>query len=235
MQRKGFRSSYGYVSYIERKGLMPVIFLHGLGGTGNTWMKLSHFLDKDFGLYFFDLLGHGRSDKPDIQYTISVQEAIIDEFLIKEGFDSFSLVGNSYGGWISMRFAVDKTEPSHLVLEDSAGLNRTPGESGMEFREQFISRVVRSNRTNTVNVIGNIVENNSHSVWKMKESDLSELKAKTLIIWGKEDSIISPRNGAKLNRLIPGSKLLEIDGGGHFPHIEFSERIGNAVNDFLKT
>ena len=99
MFRRSFESSYGTISYIERSGKIPVIFLHGLGGTGNSWMKLPQHLKEDIGLYFLDLVGQGRSAKPDIEYTISVQEDVIGELTEALGLEDVSLVGNSYGGW----------------------------------------------------------------------------------------------------------------------------------------
>jgi pimeloyl-ACP methyl ester carboxylesterase len=235
VDRKSFKSSFGNVSYIQRKGNIPIIFLHGLGGSGNTWMKLSPLIDDNFGLYFMDLVGHGRSDRPEIEYTISVQEEMVSEFISEQGFEKFSLVGNSYGGWISMRFALEKRNPDHLVLEDSAGVNRTFGEFEEEYKNQIVKRVVGSNRMNTEAVIRNIIYNNSNPVWKLKESDLKRLRTKTLIIWGKEDRVIPLENGMKLNELIPESKLVTIEGGGHVPHIQHAMEFAQLLNDFLMT
>ena len=235
MLRKSFKSSLGTVSYLERTGTLPVIFLHGLGGTGNSWMKLSHFVHEELGLYFLDLLGHGKSEKPSIEYTIDAQETVIDEFVSSQGFDEISLMGNSYGGWIAMRYSLDKHLPTHLVLEDSAGINMTFGELGEEYRNNFVKAIVENNSLNTETVIGNIVKNNSNPAWKMKEIELKKLSAKTLIIWGEEDKVISIDYGRKLREMIPGSKIVELEGAGHVPHFEFPERVAKILNTFLKT
>lgn len=235
VQRISFRSSYGPISYIERSGKIPVVFLHGLGGTGNSWIKLTQYLGDEFGLYFVDLLGQGRSAKPEIEYTIAVQAAVIEEMVVGLGLEDFSLMGNSYGGWIAMRYSVDKRAPSRLILEDSAGINRTFGESGQESRNRFVKMVVRSNPMNTEAVIGNIVKNNSDPKWKMGESDLLALKTKTLIIWGKLDELIPLENGKKLREMIPGSSLVEIENAGHVPHVQFPETVARILTKFLKT
>ncbi len=235
MLRKSFRSSYGNISYIERSGRIPAIFLHGLGGTGNSWMKLSQFMSEDFGLYFVDLLGHGRSEKPNIDYKIALQEDVIGELIDHLGLESFSLVGNSYGGWIALRFSLERTGPLHLVLEDSAGINRTFGEMGEESRRRFVGMVVRSNSMNTEAVMADIVKNNAGPIWKLKESELAKLKTKTLIIWGKEDAMIPLEIGARLNALIPGSRLEVIENAGHVPHVQFPEKVADLLNNFLKS
>lgn len=235
MIRKRFNSSYGGVSYLERTGERPVIFLHGLGGTGNSWMKLSQHLSDGLRLFFFDMLGHGRSARPEIEYTIDVQEDVLEEFVTDQGLENVSLMGNSYGGWVAARFSIDRMAPTHLILEDSAGINMTVGELGEDLRAQFVRMVVRSNSMNTEAVIGNISKNNSSSEWKLKEEELKELKPKTLIMWGKDDGIIPIENGRKLRELIPGSTFVEIENAGHVPHVEYPERVAGVVNEFLKS
>ena len=84
-----------------------------------TWMKLPQYLKEGIGLYFLDLVGQGRSAKPDIEYTISVQEDVIGELTEALGLEDVSLVGNSYGGWVAMRYSLDRKQPTHLVLEDN--------------------------------------------------------------------------------------------------------------------
>ena len=44
MERSYLSLSSGGISYLERKGQYPIIFLHGLGGTGNNWLKLAGYL-----------------------------------------------------------------------------------------------------------------------------------------------------------------------------------------------
>jgi pimeloyl-ACP methyl ester carboxylesterase len=198
-------------------------------------MKLSQFITRDFGLYYLDLLGHGRSEKPDIEYTIAVQEDVIGEFVNGLGLENYSLMGNSYGGWVAARYSMDRREPTHLILEDSAGINRTFGELEDDRRKQFVKMVVGSNSLNVESVIDNIVGNNANSVWKIRESEIKELRTKTLIIWGTDDRVIPIENGRRLRELIPGSKFAEIEGAGHVPHVKYPEKVATLLNEFLKS
>ncbi|MGC8644911.1 MAG: alpha/beta fold hydrolase [Thermoplasmata archaeon] len=233
MERSEFQTSLGRISFLERKGKYPAIFLHGLGGTGNSWIKLQRYLSEDLALYFLDLLGHGRSSKPETEYTISLQEAALREFILGMGFERFSLIGNSYGGWISLRFAVDILEPEKIVLEDSAGINRTFGELDVGEREVLIRRIMASNRMNEERVIRSIVVNNADPKWKLKVEELQSLKSRTLILWGGRDSVIPRENGLRFKELIPNSTYVEISDGGHVPHVTHPEHVGRILNDFL--
>jgi len=63
---------------------------------------------------------------------------------------------------------------------------------------------------------------------------LGEIKAKTLIVVGKEDWLCPVMNSEHLHERINGSELVEIDGSGHFPWIEQPAVFFKSVNAFLK-
>ena len=235
MERKELPTSVGKVSFLERNGRYPVIFLHGLGGTGNSWIKIQKYLDGDLALYFLDLLGHGRSSKPYIEYEILVQEKMLNDFINGMGFDHFSLVGNSYGWWISLRFTVDFRQPDKIVLEDSAGINKTFGELGVDEKEALIKRIVSSNAMNEERVIRSIVNNNADPKWKLKEDELRSIGSETLVMWGELDTVIPKSNGLLLKELIPRSRYVEIKEAGHVPHVVKASEVGQVINDFLKS
>ncbi len=233
MERKYFDSSYGKVSYIEREGTNPIVFLHGLGGTGNSWTKLTPYIDEKRGCILIDMVGHGHSDKPMTDYTIRLQENIIKEFINSKGVENYILMGNSYGGWVSLRYTIDVEKPSMLILEDSAGINVTYGEVSEEVRNRFIDSIVSSNSYNKRFVIESIIKNNIDPKWKIKDEDFRNIDVKTLIIWGSDDHIIDINYGKKMNELIPKSKFVEIENGGHTPHIRKPKETADAIDSFI--
>ena len=61
---------------------------------------------------------------------------------------------------------------------------------------------------------------------------LGNIKADTLIVTGKDDILVPPRNSEKLNKLIPGSKLQVLDGA-HLGCIEYPNEYNAAILEFL--
>jgi pimeloyl-ACP methyl ester carboxylesterase len=233
MKRLTVFSRFGEISYLYRQGEIPVIFLHGLGGTGNSWIRMNSLLDMHFGLYMVDLLGHGRSARPDIPYTIENQCEALDDFIMNLKLKDFVLVGNSYGGWISLRYAVTRRTARKLVLVDSAGINRTAMETGAEYADSFIKRLVSLYRYNDPVIMKKIVENNARPGEKISEDQLLQLSAKTCIVWGGLDRTIPLENGEKLHNLIPGSELDVIADAGHVPQVEKPEELSGILNRFI--
>ena len=62
-----------------------------------------------------------------------------------------------------------------------------------------------------------------------------DIKVPTLIIWGKQDKIISPKVGELLDQAIPNSTLKVINECGHVPQEEKPEETVPLVLEFLKS
>jgi len=57
----------------------------------------------------------------------------------------------------------------------------------------------------------------------------------TLIIWGDRDDIIPVSHAYAAHQAIPGSRLVIIEGVGHFPQIEAPEQFVDALVDFIES
>lgn len=234
MERLRFKSSKGDISYLYRPGKIPFIFMHGLGGTGNTWLKLAGLLDDRFALYFLDLLCQGRSDVIAAGCTISDQCSMLSEFVRSLQCGTFGLVGNSYGGWISLRYALQyDPSPEYLVLIDSAGLNPSVGEGGDEMSAAFLDRVMMMSRYNRREVIQKILESNSKPDERINPSDLRRIRSRTLIIWGELDSLIPQSYGSLMHENISGSTFHVLRGAGHVPQTEHYKEVASLIASFV--
>ena len=102
----------------------PIIALHGLGGTLYSWHNLE---DKfpNHQLILLDLKGAGASPKPhDKHYSIRDQADLIIKFIRDNDLKNLTLMGNSYGGAVSLFLAIElcKENPrrlASLILIDS--------------------------------------------------------------------------------------------------------------------
>ena len=56
----------------------------------------------------------------------------------------------------------------------------------------------------------------------------------TLIIWGKDDTIVPLSAGEAYQAAIPGSQLVLLDNCGHHPEIEQTDAFVNHVQRFLQ-
>jgi pimeloyl-ACP methyl ester carboxylesterase len=56
----------------------------------------------------------------------------------------------------------------------------------------------------------------------------------TLIVWGTDDPIIPVEHGRAAHELIPGGQLVEIEGAGHWPHLDEPDRLVEAIGEFME-
>jgi pimeloyl-ACP methyl ester carboxylesterase len=110
----------------------PILALHGLGSSTYTWRKLNDYPYplQDYRLILVDLRGAGKSPKPrDKHYSILEQADLIYQFILEHDLKNLTLIGNSYGGGVSLLVAIrlceqDPGRLSKLILIDSGGYNR---------------------------------------------------------------------------------------------------------------
>src|SRR5262249_29456336 len=93
------------IKYFDVGKGRPVILLHGLGSSSFSWLLTLLASGRDLRLIAPDQIGHGRSDKPNIEYKISEFVEYLEAFIKKLDLKQVDLVGNSLGGWIAGRLA----------------------------------------------------------------------------------------------------------------------------------
>ena len=62
---------------------------------------------------------------------------------------------------------------------------------------------------------------------------LESIKARTLIIWGKNDRVIPLKYAYTAKEKIPNSKLYILDNCGHAPLLEYPEKVNQKIMNFL--
>jgi pimeloyl-ACP methyl ester carboxylesterase len=106
-----------------------VVMIHGFSSWGYTWKRNIPAVSEKYRVLAPDLPGFGFSDKPaDAQYSYKLFSDTLVRFLDAKKAGRVSLIGNSMGGGVSLRFTIDHPgRVRKLVLVDSAGLrHKTP-------------------------------------------------------------------------------------------------------------
>lgn len=111
----------------------PLILLHGLGGHAEAYLKNILPLSERFHVYAIDLVGHGLTDKPALDYTIADFATHVTAFLDAIGASSAHVQGESLGGWIAAWLAIERPDRVRkLILNTTAGLRITEQEPQVE-------------------------------------------------------------------------------------------------------
>lgn len=124
-----YRLPSGAMAHIRDEGNRdgPAVFLiHGSNASLHTWEPWVQELGDRYRLISFDLPGHGLTGQTlEDDYTIDGMARFTKEIVDLFKLDKVVLAGNSMGGSVSLKFALDY--PHHtkaLVLVSSGGMKR---------------------------------------------------------------------------------------------------------------
>jgi len=84
----------------------PLLLIMGYGHNSGHWFSQIPGLSQEYGVIAFDNRGTGRSDKPDIPYTIEMMARDAAGLLEALGIDAAHIYGVSMGGMIAQEFAL---------------------------------------------------------------------------------------------------------------------------------
>jgi pimeloyl-ACP methyl ester carboxylesterase len=246
MTRKEFSLNGRTVRYYDDGTGPVVLFIHGAGATARLWHRQSGPLSRRFRVIAPDLPGFGGTERfPGIKKVRDFGRFIAD-FLDALGLKRVSVVGSSMGGWAASWFAHDYPDRvEKLVLISPAGLylSQDPPMSVPELISELEKMYSGMGITSTVDKKQmDELQRGVETVHDMHQSGgftpdlashLSELKAPTLIIWGKADNVIPVSYAKVWGAEIPGSKLLVIDRAGHLPYVERPDEVNDILTNFI--
>ncbi len=218
--------------YYESHGSgAPLVVLAGLGLDVSEMGQLTGPLAERFTVIAVDNRGAGRSDKPPGPYSIEQMAGDVAAVMSRAGLSRAHVLGLSMGGRIAMALALDHPElvdrliliatssrPSGarwlvragMLLADLPVLRGRHRQPRYAMKAQF-GATTRFDRT----------------------SQLRLIRAPVLIIHGRSDHITPVAEAIQTHALIPGSRLLLIDGGHLAPLLGRDDRLISEITAFL--
>ena len=94
------------IHYLEQGSGDPILFLHGIPASSYLWRNVMPHLASLGCCIAPDLIGMGKSDKPDIEYSINDHIQYIDQFIEKLGLKHVTLVLHGWGSIIGFHYAM---------------------------------------------------------------------------------------------------------------------------------
>jgi 2-hydroxy-6-oxonona-2,4-dienedioate hydrolase len=241
------------IRYFEAGQGPAVILLHGMGGAKEQWMGNFGALAAAYHVYAIDQIGFGHSDKPLLDYKVATFVDFLDAFMQTQNLGKATLVGNSFGGWIALDFAIQHPGMvEKLVLVDAAGLawlHPVPemDPSSLAATRTLVESVFYDKKIVSDGAVQQVftdrMRNNDgytiHSTVagfatpQFEDAKLASVHAPTLVMWGRQDELIPLASGEKLRDGIKGAKMVVFEHCGHVPQIEQSAEFNRALLEFL--
>lgn len=105
----------------------PLLLLHGVGGHAEAYVRNLKSHSEHFCTWAIDMIGHGWTDKPASDREVSHYVDHVLRVLDTLKIDKVSVSGESLGGWVASRLAIDHPDRvARLVLNTAGGSQADP-------------------------------------------------------------------------------------------------------------
>jgi len=94
------------IHYIDEGSGDPILFLHGNPTSSYLWRNIIPYLVPHGRCIALDLIGMGKSDKPDIDYRFFDHSKYVERFIEKLGLSNLTLVIHDWGSALGFHYAM---------------------------------------------------------------------------------------------------------------------------------
>ncbi len=245
------------INYKDEGRGEPLVLIAGFNSELITWFWQTRVWKKHFRIISFENRGSGKSDRLPGPYSMQTMAGDTLGLMDHLGIASAHILGVSMGGMIAQEIAIRQPErvrklvigtayacidehsgptpqmfqaahlPIRPMLDAMAGLmvNRSL------FRLVMLPMAKVKNRLADTNSI--LAKRDAAFIHDTRDR-LCRIKTPTLVITGTADHLIRPDSSRVLAELIPGARLVEIEGGSHLLFIEMAKRFNEEVLKFLR-
>jgi 3-oxoadipate enol-lactonase len=254
-----FRAN-GIDLYYEVTGKgQPLLFIHGLGDSTQTWEKQVSFFSKSYEVVTFDVRGHGQSDKTAGPYSIDLFAGDTASLIRALQIAPCHVVGLSLGGMIAFQLAV--SDPGLLrtmtiVNSGPAMILRTFKQRFEIYRRLFLIRALgmrtmgnfissrlfpKQEQTELRRLVADRIAQNDKRAyldstralvgWSVAEH-LGAISCPTLVISGDQDYTPVALKEAYVAKM-PQAELVVIKDSRHVTHMDQPEEFNKVLLAFL--
>lgn len=235
-----------------------MVLLHGWGCTGDMMKTVGEHLSKDMTVLAVDFPAHGKSSQPLEPWGVPEFAACLKELLAKLDFMPCSVIAHSFGGRVTIELAsADADMFDRIILTGAAGIRKQADDRATQKTSTYkkLKSLVESARK--LRIFGNLPDKWQEiliqkygskdyaalspemrkTFVKIVNYDQSEklaaIKNSTLLIWGDKDTETPLWMGQQMEREIPDSALIVLNGGTHFAYLEHAARFNAIARSFL--
>ena len=272
--RARFLDVDGVRTRVLHGGAGPALFLlHGVGVSGDTFIRNIDPLGERYSVYAPDMLGHGFTDavafKDGPPQVATVRH--LDRLADRLGIERYSVGGSSYGGLIAALMWFERpTRVQNLILIGTGAVFHPADEQEQTLRNaaanasqaladptiescrkrlgaicydprsvpeeilpvQLTSYALPDRFDAYKETIAGLIATSSSTEHRVY-TRLEQLRARTLILTGREDIRAKWALHVEGRKRMPNARLLIFEQCGHLPYIEHPEAFNQAVDGFL--
>jgi (E)-2-((N-methylformamido)methylene)succinate hydrolase len=239
-----------------------LVLLHGVGMNKGVWAPEVNLLSGSFDVLIYDMWGHGESDLPAGELSLTEYTNQLTELLSELKISQAFVAGHSMGGLIAIDFALHYPETCLGMCAINAVFSRTPEQSAAVKRraQDLADGNITMNITDTLErwfgptgthphaqaeeLARNLLEAvnpesyaTAYRVFasadKVHASTLHGLAVPALFFTGELDPNSTPAMSEAMAALVPNSHWSVLSGERHMMPLTAAPIVSDAIRDFI--
>jgi 3-oxoadipate enol-lactonase len=240
---------------------VPIILLHGLGGTSNTWAPLMPTLVR-YKTICIDLPGAGRSNKVEGPISIASLVSAVEKIALSLNISNAHIIGHSMGSIVATHLAASTKLVKSLLLfgpllappdgaraaiKQRADKARSEGVEGMQaIADTLVSASTSSeSKSKRLTSVAFVRESlmrqcpdgyarNCDALAEANPANTSRIACPTLLVTGSDDVVAPPQSVRLMSEKITGSSVEILRGCGHWTTIEMPDECAAITKRFYE-
>jgi proline iminopeptidase len=241
-------------------GRTPLVALHGGPGSTHNYFRPLERLADERPVVLYDQLGCGRSDRPELEWSLDVFTEELEQLREHLGLERIHLLGTSWGGMLALEHALARPETVRSLILSSTlacaddwvvevkrlrdAIDGDDEEAMAEFERRHFFRgsslpleLVRLQEERSPTVYEAMWGPNEWTMtgslggWDVR-ARLGELRMPTLILRGAHD-LSTPAIAKTLTDGIPHAREVVFEESSHTPVLEETERYLRTLREFF--
>jgi pimeloyl-ACP methyl ester carboxylesterase len=232
----------------------PVLFIHGLGGTSNTFTPQVCAIGTRYRVLRPDLPGSGRSSVP-TKLSIGAMVAALAELCDVANVRAAHVVGHSLGSIVAQHLAAERpalvrgllllgalTEPPEAARAALRARAASVRETGMdETADAVLAGAISAHtRENNFAAVAFVRESlmrqppdgyalTCEALAEARAADPRRIRVPTLLLTGEDDAVAPPSVARGLAERIDGARAETLPRCGHWASIERAEEVNRRL------
>ena len=231
-----------YLDFGNKKG-DAIVLLHGWGQNIEMMRMLGEPFKENYRIIVIDFPGFGKSSEPKKVMDVGDYTSIVEKLLKNLKIENPILVGHSFGGRVSVKFASRNKVKKVILLSpalrghDKKGLKTkvlkflktVPGIKNLEgwAKDHIGSRDYKAASPIMKQVLVKTV-NEDMSL------DAKKIKVPTILIYGDMDSEVPEEDTKEYEKLIEDCGLILYEGCSHYAYLEKLNQTISIIGNFIK-
>lgn len=236
-----------------------ILLLHGWGCNISLMQPVADRMGNSHRILIPDFPGHGGSGKPPEPWGVPEYSENLVRFLKEMDFLPCDVIAHSFGCRICTYIASEYPDSfRRMIMTGAAGIRPKQSDESRKKAETFKKYKSAAEKMKKIPFLHNAAaswesrlrrkygspdynaldEDMRKTFVKVISMDLTEryekIRQSTLLIWGDRDTETPLWMGREMEKRIPDSALILLEGGTHFAYLEQIDRFTAIAREFLK-